>query len=469
MKYVKSISIGIILWVLATDSFAFCGYFVAKGDSSLFNQASKVVIARDGKRTIITMSADYQGEIKDFAMVVPVPEILKKDQINIGENKMIDRIDSFTAPRLVEYFDTDPCQMRILDQEMMAPTSMKGAIGGKGGGKKSLGVTIEEQYTVGEYDIMILSAKQSEGLFTWLKENGYKLSKNAKPVLSSYIKQGLKFFIAKVNLAEQGRLGYRFLRPIQMAYESEKFMLPIRLGTLNAKGYQDLFLFALSKMGRVESVNYRVTKLPSDINLPVFVKNEFGDFYQKLFSQTVKKEDYKTMVLEYAWDMGWCDPCASDPLSKGELEKLGVFWLDSADRPTNNNRPQIINPGGGGVNAYVTRYHIRYDSTSFPEDIVLKETPNRKNFQGRYILRHRWTGNAQCEAAKNYQHDYDKQREKWASNMANLTGMEIGAIRDKMKLKSPGKKKGWWKKVFDSKDEKKEGNEKQSWWKKVFQ
>ena len=46
------------------------------------------------------------------------------------------------------------------------------------------------------------------------------------------------------------KLGYQYLRPIQVAYESNKFMLPIRLGTLNAKGKQELFVYALTRTGR---------------------------------------------------------------------------------------------------------------------------------------------------------------------------------------------------------------------------
>ena len=95
---------------------------------------------------------------------------------------------------------------------------------------KSLGVTIEAQYTVGEYDIIILSAQQSGGLETWLRPERLSDSAGAPRVLGSYIKQNLKFFVAKVNLKEQAKLGYSVLRPIQVAYESPKFMLPIRLG-----------------------------------------------------------------------------------------------------------------------------------------------------------------------------------------------------------------------------------------------
>ena len=73
---------------------------------------------------------------------------------------------------------------------------------------KALGVAIEAQYTVGEYDILILSAKQSDGLVTWLRESGYRLPDGAERVVGSYLKQGMRFFVAKVNLAEQAKLGF---------------------------------------------------------------------------------------------------------------------------------------------------------------------------------------------------------------------------------------------------------------------
>ena len=110
-------------------------------------------------------------------------------------------------------------------------------------------MTVEAQYTVGEYDILILSAKESAGLETWLTENGYRIPNGASPVLHSYLKQDLKFFVAKVNLGEQAKLGLTHLRPLQIAFESPKFMLPIRLGTVNADGAQELFIYFLTKQG----------------------------------------------------------------------------------------------------------------------------------------------------------------------------------------------------------------------------
>ena len=91
---------------------AFCGFFVSKADTKIFNKASKVVLARDGDRTVMTMSNDFKGEPKEFAVVVPVPTFLQKEQIHVGEQSLVDHLDAFTAPRLVEYFDENPCDRR---------------------------------------------------------------------------------------------------------------------------------------------------------------------------------------------------------------------------------------------------------------------------------------------------------------------------------------------------------------------
>jgi hypothetical protein len=110
----------------APTAWAFCGFYVAKADTKLYNQASQVVIARNGDRTLLTMANDYQGEVKDFAIVVPVPVVLQKDQVNVGDPKIIERLDSFSAPRLVEYFDPDPCNSPLYNRLPSAPARREG-------------------------------------------------------------------------------------------------------------------------------------------------------------------------------------------------------------------------------------------------------------------------------------------------------------------------------------------------------
>ncbi len=247
------------------------------------------------------MVTDFQGDPKEFAVVIPVPTFIERGQIHVTNQALIEHLDAYTAPRLVEYFDEDPCRYGRYDMAQEALAAAGGRLRkSQNAVARSLGVTIEAQYTVGEYDIVILSAEQSNGLETWLKQNGYKLPAGASRGWGSYIKQGMRFFVAKVNLAEQSKLGYSYLRPLQVAYESPKFMLPIRLGTVNADGPQELFIYALTKNGCVETTNYRTTQLPTGMDLPVFVKNEFGDFYRAMFSEQVRKQNMKTVFLEYA-------------------------------------------------------------------------------------------------------------------------------------------------------------------------
>lgn len=449
----KNLLVALVLVVslagTATPAAAFCGFYVAKADTDLFNEASKVVLVRDGDRTVLTMASDYEGEPSEFALVVPVPTFLEREQIHVGNQAAVDHLDAYTAPRLVEYYDENPCHQvryRVM-QEMAAPSA-----GADAARAKALGVTVEAAYTVGEYDILILSAEESRGLETWLRENGYRIPDGATEVLGSYLKQGMRFFVAKVNLAEQARLGHTFLRPLQVAYESPKFMLPIRLGTVNAKGPQELFVFALTRTGRVETTNYRTVKLPSDLDVPLFVEDEFGDFYRALFSQQVAEHDMRAVFLEYAWDMAWCDPCAADPLTPAELRDLGVFWMEGGPEPDprpmgQQQRPMILPPQAQDV--FVTRLHLRYDRAHFPEDLQFQETGDRSNFQGRYVLRHPWTGSDECEAAEEYREELPRRREREARALAEATGWELAEIRKKMGLDGkPPEEESWWERLW---------------------
>ncbi len=436
MKILITAAVATLTIAISTTAQAFCGFYVARADTSLFNRASQVVLVRDDDRTVITMANDFQGDVEDFAVVIPVPTFIEREQINVADRTLIEHLDAYTAPRLVEYHDPDPCARyelksmgaadaafpqanRVFDQES----------------SRSRGVTIEASYTVGEYDILILSAQESSGLIEWLEENDYRIPKGAEAIVDSYLKQDMRFFVAKVNLSEQAKLGYSYLRPLQVAYESNKFMLPIRLGTLNAQGKQELYVYALTRTGRVETTNYRTVKLPSNNELPEFVQAEFSDFYRAMFQKQTLKENERGVFLEYAWDMAWCDPCAADPLNRDELRRLGVFWVDDAQAP----------------NVFVTRLHVRYDKTNFPQDLVFQETGDRQTFQGRYVIRHPWKDTSSCDASAYTAAVRDRQ-EREAQMLASLTGWDIDDIRAKIDyidgVTPESDDVSWWKKLW---------------------
>ena len=432
MKTYRMILTALAALFFTSGAYSFCGFYVAKADASLFNEKSQVILVRDGNRTVITMSNDYQGDLKEFAMVIPVPEVLKKSQIRIAKQLIFDKLDAYSAPRMAEYYDPNPCQQIYLDAvetSVMASEEMKMAPSRQSKKReKDLGVSIEAEYTVGEYDILILSAKESTGLKTWLTENGYKIPEQAEEVLEPYIKNDLKFFVAKVNLDKQKATGSQTLRPIQFAVETDKFMLPIRLGMANSKGNQDLIVYAFTRNGRVETANYRTVKIPTDNNIPVFCQNNFGEFYKAAFDRAWKKENGKAVMLEYAWDLSStnqvkCDPCVAPALPYQDLREAGVYWLEK-----NQNRWNTQGQYKGEL--FVTRLHVRYNRKDYPQDLLFTQTPNKQRFQGRYVIHHPAGTNLDCDEAQSYYKGVVKRRQAELKELAKLTGWNPSKYTD---------------------------------------
>jgi hypothetical protein len=377
------------------------------------------------------MANDYQGDVKDFALVVPVPVVLQQEQVRVGDPQIIKRLDDFSAPRLVEYFDRDPCEAFSTTTQLRgrAIFTLEGRVSELE--DRAFGVTVESRFSVEEYDILILSAKESDGLETWLRQNGYKIPRGASELLRPYIRQNMKFFVAKVNLEEFDKTGSQFLRPLQMAYESSTFMLPIRLGMMNATTDQDLIVYVLSPKGQAEITNYRTVNVPSDAEIPVFVKDEFNDFYKAMFETAYIREGKKVAFREYAWDMANCDPCSAQPLNREELKKAGIFWLT----------PNTFN------NVFITRLHVRYSRQKFPEDLMFQETSNRQQFQGRYILRHPFTGEMKCEKGKQYQQSLSERFDQEAQTLARLTAWKLQDIRQKINT-AQNQPTRWWRTIW---------------------
>jgi hypothetical protein len=53
-------------FALQSPAHAFCGFYAGKADASLFNQASQVVLVRDGNRTVLSMQNDYENSPSSY-------------------------------------------------------------------------------------------------------------------------------------------------------------------------------------------------------------------------------------------------------------------------------------------------------------------------------------------------------------------------------------------------------------------
>ena len=411
-----------------TTSRAFCGFYVSGADASLYNNATMVVMMREGTRTVLSMQNNYQGPPEDFAMIVPVPVVLQEENVKTLPSEIFSRVDKLAAPRLVEYWEQDPCRQMIMEEGMAgsAPRSRRMKASAADESDARFGVTIEAEFTVAEYDIVILSAKDSGGLDKWLRKNEYNIPKGANAVLRPYVEQNTKFFVAKVDSKKvKFRDGKAVLSPLRFHYDAPTFTLPVRLGLLNSSGKQDLIVHILGKRQRYEVANYKNASIPTNIRVEDSVRASFGAFYDALFERTTEKNP-GAVVTEYAWDATTCDPCPEPPLMPNELALLGGDVIVPGEQDPYSDIPGVVpqsrrRPSFQPYGFVLTRLHYRYDKDGLDEDLVFRAAgpivggrgmPNQQgelgerraqassvnNFQGRYVILHRWEGELTCSS-----------------------------------------------------------------------
>jgi MYXO-CTERM domain-containing protein len=414
--------------VAPTSTEAFCGFYVTGADARLYNNATMVVLMRDGTRTVLSMANNYQGPPEDFAMVVPVPVVLGKKDVKILPAELFDRVDKLAAPRLVEYWEVDPCNAREVLQRRLDEKWIQ-VEGSPRRSARDLGVRVEAEFEVGEYQIAILSAQESTGLDTWLRQENYNIPDGAQALLEPYVQGGSKFFVAKVDSKKIkfDAQGQAMLSPLRFHYDSEDFSLPLRLGLINAQGPQDLLIHILAREVRYEAANYDNVAIPTNIEVEDEVRERFGQFYAALFDHTLANNP-QAVVTEYAWSADSCDPCPEPALTLPELTTLGADVLPSYEQLLKGRLVPVDLDSYVSSAFVLTRLHARYDASSLGEDMVFQAAPpivggrelgtskivgselvhelepsgiaspsNSNNFQARYIIRHEWAGPIECE------------------------------------------------------------------------
>ena len=422
---------------------AFCGFFVAGSNAKLTNNASQVVLMRKGNRTVMTMSNTYQGPPENFAMVVPVPVVLQKENVKTLPADVFDRVDSLSAPRLVEYWEQDPCRpppARDAAADAASAGWRRAHRGRPPTRERTWASRSRRKFVAGEYQILILSATDSSGLETWLRREKYNIPQGAAEALAPYIRDKSKFFVAKVDIKKVKRdaQGVVQLSPLRFSFDANELRLPVRLGLLNAGGKQDLIVYVIHPTARFEVANYANTFIPTNLEVADGVRNNFPAFFAELFDATVEKMGRKVVVTEYAWQTTGCDPCPTPPLTADDLATLGLDVLEGIGVAVPPASPNAGKPGsaapmrrpppgrffGGGPSWVLTRLHARYSKETLAEDLIFREAKPAmggranwngtngdegasvsqaadggiNNFQGRYIIRHYWKGPVACQS-----------------------------------------------------------------------
>lgn len=324
---------------------AFCGTYVGPAGAEIYNNVSQVVLVREGDRTTLTFANDFEGTLDRFALVVPVPPDLRPKDVRVVSAEVVERMDAYTTPRLVEY-TCDDLMIALAD----AGSASMSCGGGPATPESADGVRVEARFQEGEYDLVLLSAEESTGLLDWLDANGYAVDGVKQALFEEIIRAGGRFLAAKVAL-DRVPEGQAFLSPLQLSYESTGVMLPIRLGTTASSGAQDLIVYAITDQadGTLKIDNYPRVDLDDECMWRGDGET-FGSFYADRFDAAVAEAGGAAWVREYLWFGGKCDPCTADPLEKRDLRAVG--YEGSLD------------------DVAVTRLHMRYDADVIDQDVL---------------------------------------------------------------------------------------------------
>jgi hypothetical protein len=342
---------------------AFCGTFVGAPGANLTNHTSQVIIGRQGTRTTLTVAADYEGDAADFAMILPIPEVVGPEDVTTGDATLVQWIQDYSTPRGVAYTCDD-----VFDLQQSGPgcsmvmgcsdASIAGVYAPPGELADD-SVEVESAFSAAGYDIVVLSAQESSDLFTWLRSNGYDVPRGGQDILQEYIDAGVYFLAAKVSLTEAPS-GNTWLPPLRISYDSDSFGLPIRIGTISAEGDQETLIYTLTDYetdGEVGISNYPEVSLEDECMWEPDADESMSDWYAAEVDQAVADAGGAAWIKEYSADLvgsvgtGYhCDPCTAEPAIPG-----GTFAPFGLDSPS----------------AHLTRMRLRYTPETATNDVMM--------------------------------------------------------------------------------------------------
>ena len=290
------------------------------------------------------MSVNPEGQSQDFALVMPVPALLQESDIAVLDGEIFARLGGYTG--LLTMADAGCAQPD-------AGSDGGGSTGGGGGSGGDTGaVQVEAEYLVGDYQITILSATESDALFSWLEASGYHLADATIPVLEDYIEEGMYFMAARVSDAATTADGSP-LPPLQVGYDADVFSIPIRLAARNSSGQQDMLVYAVtdSDDARVGISNYPEFDLEDQCIWGDPATDDFTEFYEERFGAAWEDAGQAAWTVEWAGGFGSCSPCSGVQITDEDLAALGF------DGETGGH--------------FLTRLHMRYTAATATQDLML--------------------------------------------------------------------------------------------------
>jgi hypothetical protein len=225
------------LWLaaFAPPADSACCYFSAK-DADILQPAQKVFITWEPKEGVesFTVQPKFEGNAKDFGMVIPTPSKPRLDEM---PRDFFKELAVFTILKKREYPVSKLLPRRVPTFAPSAPGQAGGG-GPTGAPPKRPTVKVLEAGIVGSLDYKIISAERADDLYGWLKDNKYSYAGD-EATLDFYVKKKWLFTVMKIDTMQMkknkdGSFSGE-VTPTRFQFTSDKLIYPLKITQLSVR------------------------------------------------------------------------------------------------------------------------------------------------------------------------------------------------------------------------------------------
>jgi hypothetical protein len=178
------------------------GILIPYEHEDLYEPSQTALIVFDNNQEDLYLKVSHEGEASKFSWIIPTPSLPEATQA--PENLFIE-LHEITKPIL---------KKSIIQKSRLS--RFNDAIEG--------GVTVHSEKKIGIFNVAVLSANGSNGLYGWLENNGYTIPNEATELFDWYIKKGWYFTAMKIHPNEN--LVNKFQDYLQKKYNKNTISIP---------------------------------------------------------------------------------------------------------------------------------------------------------------------------------------------------------------------------------------------------
>jgi hypothetical protein len=233
--------VGGLVWLVPSDADSACCYFTAK-DKDILQPAQKAFLTWDPEEKIetFTVQPKFEGNAKDFGMVIPTPAKPRLDEM---PRDFFKELAVFTILKKREYPDS---KLMPKPRRLYATTASGRALTEKAKGARKPEVKVLESGVVGNLDYKIIEAGRADDLYDWLKDNKYNFSGD-EATLDFYIKKKWLFTVMKIDTKQMKTdKDGRFLgevTPTRFQFSSEQLVYPLKITQISIKDMTEALFY----------------------------------------------------------------------------------------------------------------------------------------------------------------------------------------------------------------------------------